>query len=149
MDGWLKRSLLFCWFNFADWGKRGTECDGRGQQSGIRLQLSPAVPPQQDPGCWGTNVWLDTFNPNMSDQAAMNKTKENSAWHSCAPASSQESLDKQTQYAQTLSEKLWLAERQLEELQIDKDTKEKKSSELQSTILKLETEVDVIGVRPS
>lgn len=58
-------------------------------------------------------------------------------------------MDKQTQYAQTLSEKLWLAERQLEELQIDKDTKEKKSSELQSTILKLETEVHVMGVRPS
>lgn len=55
-------------------------------------------------------------------------------------------MDKQAQYAQTLSEKLWLAERQLEELQIDKDTKEKKSSELQSTITKLETEV---GVRPA
>ncbi|TNM92405.1 hypothetical protein fugu_019417 [Takifugu bimaculatus] len=53
----------------------------------------------------------------------------------------EESLDKQAQYAQTLSEKLWLAERQLEELQIDKETKEKKSSELQSTILKLETEL--------
>uniref|UniRef100_H3CY99 Myosin tail domain-containing protein n=1 Tax=Tetraodon nigroviridis TaxID=99883 RepID=H3CY99_TETNG len=52
-----------------------------------------------------------------------------------------ETLDKQTQYTQTLSEKLWLVERQLEELQIDKDTKEKKSSELNSTILRLETEL--------
>ncbi|CAG00970.1 unnamed protein product [Tetraodon nigroviridis] len=53
----------------------------------------------------------------------------------------EETLDKQTQYTQTLSEKLWLVERQLEELQIDKDTKEKKSSELNSTILRLETEL--------
>lgn len=40
-------------------------------------------------------------------------------------------------------------ERELEELQIEKDTKEKKSSDLQITILKLETEVDVMGVRSS
>lgn len=53
----------------------------------------------------------------------------------------QESLEKQTQYAQTLSEKLWHAERQLEELEIDKDSKDKKRSELTSTILRLETEV--------
>lgn len=59
----------------------------------------------------------------------------------CVPGPPQESLDKQTHYAQTLSDKLWLVERQLEELQIDKDTKDKKSSELQSTIIRLETEV--------
>lgn len=53
----------------------------------------------------------------------------------------QENLDKQTQYAKTLSEKLWLAERKLEELEVDKDTKGKKTSELHSTILRLETEV--------
>lgn len=53
----------------------------------------------------------------------------------------QENLEKQTQHAQTLTEKLWLAERQLEELQVYKDTKDKKSSELNSTILRLETEV--------
>lgn len=53
----------------------------------------------------------------------------------------QESLEKQTQYAQSLSEKLWHAERQLEELEIDKDTKDKKRSELTGTILRLETEV--------
>lgn len=53
----------------------------------------------------------------------------------------QESLEKQTQYAQSLSEKLWHAERQLEELEIDQDTKDKKRSELSSTIVRLETEV--------
>lgn len=53
----------------------------------------------------------------------------------------QDSLDKQTLYSQTLSEKLWMAERQMEELQIDKDNREKKTSELQSTILRLEAEV--------
>lgn len=57
------------------------------------------------------------------------------------PGPPQESLDKQTQYAQSLSDKLWLAERQLEELHIDKDTKDKKSSELHSAILRLEAEV--------
>lgn len=62
----------------------------------------------------------------------------------CVPGPPQETLDKQTQYTQTLSEKLWLVERQLEELQIDKDTKEKKSSELNSTILRLETEVHLM-----
>lgn len=50
-------------------------------------------------------------------------------------------MDKQTHYAQTLSDKLWCVERELEELQIDKDTRDKKSSELHSTILRLETEV--------
>lgn len=62
----------------------------------------------------------------------------------CVPGPPQESLDKQAHYAQTLSDKLWLAERQLEELQIDKDTKDKKSSELQSTIIRLETEVHLM-----
>ncbi|KAM9323045.1 uncharacterized protein KZ484_021129 [Pholidichthys leucotaenia] len=53
----------------------------------------------------------------------------------------EENLDKQTQHAQSLAEKLWLTERQLEELEADKDTKNKKSSELNSTILSLQTEL--------
>uniref|UniRef100_A0A3Q1B252 Myosin tail domain-containing protein n=1 Tax=Amphiprion ocellaris TaxID=80972 RepID=A0A3Q1B252_AMPOC len=53
----------------------------------------------------------------------------------------EESLEKQTQHSKTLAEKLWLAERQLEELEIDKDTKDKKTSELTSTIIRLETEL--------
>ncbi|KAK2818845.1 hypothetical protein Q5P01_024406 [Channa striata] len=53
----------------------------------------------------------------------------------------EENLDKTTQHAQTLAEKLWQAERQLEELQTDKGTKDKKTSELSSNILRLETEL--------
>lgn len=53
----------------------------------------------------------------------------------------QESLEKQTQHAKTLAEKLWLAERQLEELEVDKDTRDKRTSDLTSTIFRLETEV--------
>ncbi|XP_041816586.1 uncharacterized protein LOC121623380 [Chelmon rostratus] len=53
----------------------------------------------------------------------------------------EENLEKQTQRAQGLSEKLWLAERQLEELEVDKDTRDKRTSELNSTILRLETEL--------
>ncbi|XP_075885380.1 uncharacterized protein LOC142890323 isoform X2 [Nelusetta ayraudi] len=53
----------------------------------------------------------------------------------------EESLEKQTQHSQSLSEKLWHAERQLEELEIDHDTKDKKRSELNSTIVRLETEL--------
>uniref|UniRef100_UPI0037E8D690 myosin-9 n=1 Tax=Semicossyphus pulcher TaxID=241346 RepID=UPI0037E8D690 len=53
----------------------------------------------------------------------------------------EESLDKETQHAQNISEKLWLAERKMEELELDKGTKDKRSSELNSTILRLETEL--------
>ncbi|TKS84127.1 Cingulin-like protein 1 [Collichthys lucidus] len=53
----------------------------------------------------------------------------------------EENLEKQTQHAQTLSEKLWRTERQLEELEVDRDTKDKKTSDLHSTILRLETEL--------
>lgn len=53
----------------------------------------------------------------------------------------QENLDKQTQHAQTLAEKLWLAERQLEDVESDKESKDKKLSDLSKTILRLETEV--------
>uniref|UniRef100_A0A9J7Z950 Myosin tail domain-containing protein n=1 Tax=Cyprinus carpio carpio TaxID=630221 RepID=A0A9J7Z950_CYPCA len=53
----------------------------------------------------------------------------------------EEALEKQTQHAQTVSEKLWLAERNLEELQLEKDTKAKKTLELSNTIFRLETEL--------
>ncbi|XP_030599132.1 uncharacterized protein LOC115789761 [Archocentrus centrarchus] len=53
----------------------------------------------------------------------------------------EENLEKQTQHAKTLAEKLWLTERQLEELESDKGTKDKRVSELNSTILRLETEL--------
>ncbi|KAI4883037.1 hypothetical protein NFI96_029471 [Prochilodus magdalenae] len=53
----------------------------------------------------------------------------------------EEALEKQTQHAQTLSEKLWLAERNLEELELEKDTKGKKAMELGTTLEKLETEL--------
>ncbi|XP_044029964.1 cingulin-like protein 1 isoform X4 [Siniperca chuatsi] len=54
----------------------------------------------------------------------------------------EENLEKQTQHAQALAEKLWLAERQLEELEVDKDTKDKRTYDLNSTIIRLETELD-------
>ncbi|KAM6903058.1 uncharacterized protein FYW49_016566 [Xenentodon cancila] len=53
----------------------------------------------------------------------------------------EENLEKQTQHAKEQAEKLWLAERRLEELEIDKDTKGKKTSELNGTILRLEAEL--------
>uniref|UniRef100_UPI003AAACF0C uncharacterized protein n=1 Tax=Centroberyx gerrardi TaxID=166262 RepID=UPI003AAACF0C len=53
----------------------------------------------------------------------------------------EESLEKQTLHAQSLAEKLWLAERQLEEFEVDKDTRDKKTSELNGNILRLETEL--------
>ncbi|KAM9794444.1 uncharacterized protein ACBT44_018503 [Syngnathus typhle] len=53
----------------------------------------------------------------------------------------EESLEKQTLHSQSLAEKLWLAERQLEELEVDQESKSKKTSELSSTVLRLETEL--------
>lgn len=53
----------------------------------------------------------------------------------------QEALEKQTQHAQTVSEKLWLAERNLEELELEKETKAKKALELSNNVFRLETEV--------
>ncbi|XP_072518289.1 uncharacterized protein [Salminus brasiliensis] len=53
----------------------------------------------------------------------------------------EDALEKQTQHAQSLSEKLWLAERNLEELELEKDTKGKKAVELGTTVNKLETEL--------
>ncbi|XP_032426394.1 cingulin-like protein 1 isoform X3 [Xiphophorus hellerii] len=53
----------------------------------------------------------------------------------------EDNLEKQTQHAQSLAEKLWLAERQLEEMEVDKETRDKKTSELNSTILRLEEEL--------
>lgn len=56
----------------------------------------------------------------------------------------QENLESQTQHAKDLAEKLWQAERQLEELGLDKGTKDKRVSELSSTVLRLETEVQTL-----
>ncbi|XP_052392725.1 cingulin-like protein 1 isoform X2 [Carassius gibelio] len=53
----------------------------------------------------------------------------------------EEALEKQTQHAQTVSEKLWLAERSLEELQLEKENKAKKTLELTNTVFRLETEL--------
>lgn len=53
----------------------------------------------------------------------------------------QEALEKQTQHAQELSEKLWLAERNLEEMEMEKENKGKKAVELHSTVDRLENEV--------
>ncbi|KAM4720610.1 uncharacterized protein FYW61_015965 [Anableps anableps] len=53
----------------------------------------------------------------------------------------EDNLDKQTQHAKSLGEKLWLAERQLEEMEVEKETRDKKTSELNSTILRLEEEL--------
>ncbi|KAM9450476.1 uncharacterized protein Hap1MRO34_021094 isoform 2-T2 [Clarias gariepinus] len=53
----------------------------------------------------------------------------------------EEALEKQTQHAQELSEKLWLADRNLEEMEIEKENKGKKAAELSSTVARLETEL--------
>ncbi|XP_076019617.1 uncharacterized protein LOC143010914 isoform X2 [Genypterus blacodes] len=53
----------------------------------------------------------------------------------------EESLEKQTLHAQTLAEKLWHKERQLEELEVDGDSRDKKSIELNTNIFQLETEL--------
>ncbi|XP_064833350.1 cingulin-like isoform X1 [Oncorhynchus masou masou] len=53
----------------------------------------------------------------------------------------EEALEKQTLHAEGLSEKLWLSERQLEELAGDKETRDKRTSELSDTVFRLETEL--------
>ncbi|XP_029024580.1 cingulin-like protein 1 isoform X2 [Betta splendens] len=53
----------------------------------------------------------------------------------------EENLEKQTLHAKELSEKLWLAERQLEDLEVSRGSKDKKVSDLSSTILRLEMEL--------
>ncbi|XP_037402076.1 uncharacterized protein LOC108439006 isoform X2 [Pygocentrus nattereri] len=53
----------------------------------------------------------------------------------------EEALEKQTQHTQMLSEKLWLAERNLEELELEKETKGKKAVELGTSVQTLETEL--------
>ncbi|KAJ8007391.1 hypothetical protein DPEC_G00117020 [Dallia pectoralis] len=67
---------------------------------------------------------------NFLQQSLKNKIKD-----------SEEALEKQSLYAQGLSEKLWLAERQLEALSVEKEVLDKKSSELNSTVNRLETEL--------
>ncbi|KAM4533179.1 uncharacterized protein V3H82_026776 [Fundulus diaphanus] len=53
----------------------------------------------------------------------------------------EDSLEKQSQHAQTLAEKLWLTERELEDMKVTKETHDKKTSDLNSTILRLEEEL--------
>ncbi|XP_058614743.1 cingulin-like protein 1 isoform X1 [Onychostoma macrolepis] len=53
----------------------------------------------------------------------------------------EEALEKQAQHAQTVSEKLWLTERNLEELELEKETKAKKALELNNTVSRLEIEL--------
>ncbi|CAL8318076.1 unnamed protein product [Lota lota] len=53
----------------------------------------------------------------------------------------EENLEKQTHHAQTMAEKLWLAERQVEELEVDKETRDKRNSELICTVSRLEQEL--------
>ncbi|XP_023667466.1 uncharacterized protein [Paramormyrops kingsleyae] len=53
----------------------------------------------------------------------------------------EEALEKQTKHSQTLSEKLWHMEREVEELRVDKEMRDKKNSELSNTVLRLEAEL--------
>ncbi|KAF3848754.1 hypothetical protein F7725_015251 [Dissostichus mawsoni] len=53
----------------------------------------------------------------------------------------EENLEKQTQHAQSLSEKLWVTERKLEELEVDKETRDKRTTELNSNFFRMETEL--------
>ncbi|XP_062340033.1 cingulin-like protein 1 isoform X1 [Osmerus eperlanus] len=53
----------------------------------------------------------------------------------------EEALEKQTLHSQTLSEKLWLSERQLEELEVHKGTHDKRTASLSTTIMRLEAEL--------
>ncbi|CAM4664276.1 unnamed protein product [Leuciscus chuanchicus] len=53
----------------------------------------------------------------------------------------EEALEKQTQHVQSVSEKLWLTERSLEELELEKENKTKKALELGNTVFRLETEL--------
>uniref|UniRef100_A0AAY4EH32 Myosin tail domain-containing protein n=1 Tax=Denticeps clupeoides TaxID=299321 RepID=A0AAY4EH32_9TELE len=53
----------------------------------------------------------------------------------------EEALENQTQHSQMLSEKLWLAERRLEELEMGTESRGKKVSELNITVQRLETEL--------
>ncbi|XP_068562106.1 cingulin-like protein 1 [Cebidichthys violaceus] len=67
---------------------------------------------------------------NFLQQSLKNKIKD-----------AEENLEKQTQQNQSLSEKLWLSERQLEELEVHNDSRDKRTSELNSTILRMELEL--------
>ncbi|XP_066502052.1 myosin heavy chain, embryonic smooth muscle isoform-like isoform X2 [Hoplias malabaricus] len=53
----------------------------------------------------------------------------------------EEALEKQAQHTQSVSEKLWLAERNQEELELEKDSRGKKIQELNTTVQKLEAEL--------
>ncbi|XP_018611379.1 cingulin-like protein 1 isoform X2 [Scleropages formosus] len=67
---------------------------------------------------------------NFLQQSLKNKIKDH-----------EEALEKQTQQMQALSEKLWHAERELEELKAEKQLREKKTGDLNSTVMRLEAEL--------
>ncbi|XP_041753135.1 cingulin-like protein 1 [Coregonus clupeaformis] len=67
---------------------------------------------------------------NFLQQSLKNKIKD-----------AEEALEKQSLHAQGLSEKLWLSERKLEDLEVDKETRDKRTSELSDTVFRLETEL--------
>ncbi|KAJ8338834.1 hypothetical protein SKAU_G00356200 [Synaphobranchus kaupii] len=54
---------------------------------------------------------------------------------------SEEALEKQTEHVQMLSEKLWLTERELEGLNLDREMQDKKTAELSNVVEQLETEL--------
>ncbi|XP_064163544.1 cingulin isoform X4 [Anguilla rostrata] len=54
---------------------------------------------------------------------------------------SEEALEKQTEHIQMLSEKLWLAERELEQQSIDQEIRDKRTADLTSTVARLELEL--------
>ncbi|KAJ8286670.1 hypothetical protein GJAV_G00041810 [Gymnothorax javanicus] len=55
---------------------------------------------------------------------------------------SEDALEKETENSQRLSEKLWLAERELEQHNIDQQVWDKKATDLQSNIARLEIELE-------
>ncbi|XP_051961830.1 cingulin-like [Xyrauchen texanus] len=67
---------------------------------------------------------------NFLQQSLKNKIKD-----------TEDALEKQAQHARTMSEKLWIAERNLEELGVEKETKAKKALELSNSVFRLETEL--------
>ncbi|KAJ8402102.1 hypothetical protein AAFF_G00373370 [Aldrovandia affinis] len=54
----------------------------------------------------------------------------------------EDALEKQTEQVQMISEKLWLAEREVEELSMDKHLREKKAGDLSTSVARLEMELE-------
>lgn len=86
------------------------------------------------PGSELGSIQLVTINKNRT-------SVENIRLLTCSVMFVQENLEKQSQHSQTLAEKLWLTERKVEDLEVDKETRDKKTCELNNTVLRLETEV--------